>query len=127
MQDMWQDTHLDADTHHIYERKGLMYNSMLNQTDIGFGVRGHNKFYAMQIIENDERSRWYLFRKWGRVGAKNPQNAFDEHISPQKAIENFLKYFKKKTGGNVFGEDFDPVDGKYSVGESRKYTVAAIW
>jgi poly [ADP-ribose] polymerase len=91
---------------------------MLNQTDIGFGVRGHNKFYAMQLIENDEKNRFFVFRKWGRVGAKTPQSQFDEHVGPKQAVAQFRKYFEKKTGGNKFGEDFSPVAGKYSVGEN---------
>lgn len=34
----------------------------------------NNKFYMVQLIE--ERGRYKVFRKWGRVGAKTPQVAY---------------------------------------------------
>ena len=43
---------------------------MLNLTDISYGVRGHNKFYQIQVLTKDDA--FYLFTRWGRVGAKTP-------------------------------------------------------
>lgn len=43
------------------------YHVMLNLTDIGYGVKGHNKFYQIQLLTKSDS--FYLFTKWGRVGA----------------------------------------------------------
>jgi hypothetical protein len=50
---------------HVQEQRGTVFASMLNQVDIAFGVKGHNKFYFIQLLTNDKA--WNLFTKWGRV------------------------------------------------------------
>jgi hypothetical protein len=50
---------------HVQEQRGTVFASMLNQVDIAFGVKGHNKFYFIQLLTND--TAWNLLTKWGRV------------------------------------------------------------
>ena len=104
---------LRRDKYHVYEDEDHLYTVMLNQTDVTYGKKGHNKFYACQMVENDRENKWFVYKRWGRVGAENPQDSLDQFTDLSKARKEFVKTYKKKTG-NVFGAAFDPVDGKYS-------------
>ena len=53
---------------HVFED----YSVTLNQTDVGYGELGHNKFYIMQLIAANSSNKWYTYFKWGRVGAAKP-------------------------------------------------------
>lgn len=65
---------------------------MLNQTDISYGVQGHNKFYQIQLIEIEGRKEWVLYTRWGRVGAKG-QSAKQKFNNLDKAKQAFAKKF----------------------------------
>jgi len=89
---------------------------MLNQTDISYGVKGHNKFYQIQLIERDDGMAWWVFTKWGRVGAASPQSALKPFSRLSEAAKEFEKVFKSKTKNEW--EDrgsFDAVEGKYTL------------
>eukprot|EP00457_Paulinella_chromatophora_P002241 gb/GEZN01002245.1/.p1 GENE.gb/GEZN01002245.1/~~gb/GEZN01002245.1/.p1 ORF type:complete len:752 (+),score=189.78 gb/GEZN01002245.1/:65-2320(+) len=95
---------------HVY----LDYHFMLNQTDISYGVKGHNKYYFGQILEKDRGSGYFVFFKWGRVGAASPQHQLKDHDSIQTAISQFEKKFMDKTKNSWRQRDsFRPVKGKY--------------
>ncbi len=49
----------------IYEDKTGVWNAMLNQTDISYGVLGHNKYYLIQLIQLNN-NKYAVFCKWGR-------------------------------------------------------------
>lgn len=54
------------DTHHVLEeKKGVIYNAVLGMVDI---MRGTNSYYKLQVLEEDKRKSYELFRSWGRVG-----------------------------------------------------------
>lgn len=72
------------------------YNVMLNLTDVSYGVKGHNKFYQIQVLHRGGKE-FQLFTKWGRVGAKNPQSNYAQFPSKYEAILAFKKKFSEKT------------------------------
>ena len=41
------------------------YNVMMNVSDVS---KGTNKFYQMQILKVKGKERYFLFKRWGRVG-----------------------------------------------------------
>ena len=41
------------------------YHVMFNLTDISYGVKGHNKFYQIQLLMKDDE--FFVYTKWGRV------------------------------------------------------------
>lgn len=49
---------------------------MLNLTDISYGVKGHNKFYQIQLVTRN--GEFYVYTKWGRTGAANPASDLKE-------------------------------------------------
>ena len=71
------------------------FNIMLNLTDISYGVKGHNKFYQLQVLKRS--GRYSLFTKWARVGAKNPQSLVEEFDTKFEAVKAFKKKFWQKT------------------------------
>ena len=70
----------------------------------------------MQVVENNKQTRFWVFKRWGRVGAKSPQTATEECSTLQAALTAFKKVYTAKTGGNHFGDGgtFKPVEGKYT-------------
>eukprot|EP01083_Nonionella_stella_P233663 823037_1 len=99
---------------HIYtDSNGIKYSIMLNQTDISYGQRGHNKFYAIQLLEHNHRGTQYKFiNKWGRVG--NTPNSNEVYIDQQAlAIAKFRKKFKDKTKNDFGTRHFNAFKGKY--------------
>lgn len=87
------------------------YSAHLNLTDISYGVKGHNKYYIIQILES---STLYLYTKWGRVGTKNSKFNLEPCSSKAEAIIQFKRKFRKKTN-NEWGEPFHYSQGKYQL------------
>lgn len=95
------------------------YNAMLNLTDVSYGIKGHNKFYNIQVISSNEI--FYLFCKWGRVGVSKPFTSLTPSSSKNEAFINFCAKFKSKTK-NEWGAPFTAVEGKYQLVEVRNET-----
>ena len=89
------------------------YTVSLNLTDVNYGVKGHNKYYIIQVLESNG---FYLWTKWGRVGASTPFTNLAPCSSKAEAIVEFKKKFRAKTK-NEWGEPFHYVQGKYQVVE----------
>ncbi|GMH02358.1 hypothetical protein Nepgr_004197 [Nepenthes gracilis] len=83
------------DTGHILEDGTSIYNTTLNMSDLSTGV---NSYYILQVIEEDNGSDCYVFRKWGRVGNDKIGNSKIEEMSKSEAIEEFKRLFLEKTG-----------------------------
>ncbi|KAL4150967.1 hypothetical protein PRNP1_010353 [Phytophthora ramorum] len=92
---------------------GVPWSFMLNYTNISFGTYGNNKFYMVQLVQDGDN--YMVFRKWGRVGAKNPQRALERYNSSlEKAQASFTKKFLDKSGNEwPLVEPFERVEGKY--------------
>ncbi|KAE8895831.1 hypothetical protein PF005_g10057 [Phytophthora fragariae] len=95
------------------DANGVAWSFMLNYTNISFGTYGNNKFYMVQLIV--DRGGYMVFRKWGRVGAKNPQRALERYNSSlEKAQASFAKKFLDKSGNEwPLTGPFERVEGKY--------------
>jgi len=101
------------------------YSVTLNQTDLSYGQKGHNKFYIIQVLEGHS-----LYTEWGRVGVANPSCKLEPCASKEQAIELFKKKFRSKTA-NDWGQPFTPVEGKYQMvdvqsGAKRAQTAAKL-
>ena len=85
---------------YIGENGTCAYNVTLNQADLSTGV---NKYYIIQLLE-DKRGLYHLWCKWGRVGGAGgggkwaDATMYHEHVKVDKAIKEFEKKFKDKTG-----------------------------
>jgi poly [ADP-ribose] polymerase len=57
---------------------------MLNQTNIS---QNNNKFYLLQLLQNDNSKEFYTWFRWGRVGENGQSDlkTFDSNLSQAKA------------------------------------------
>jgi len=93
-----------------------VYSVMLNQTDLAYNQRGHNKFYTIQLLQSVTASnRCKLICKWGRVGARVPQSSMKDYSTLLQGKAEFKKKFKSKTA-NTWGTNiFNAHPGKYVI------------
>eukprot|EP01084_Bolivina_argentea_P027773 51589_1 len=90
----------------------ISYSIMLNQTDITYGIKGHNKYYAIQLLKHKYGEQYKFITKWGRVGNK-PQTSEQIFESKRNAIDKFKKKFKDKTKNEFGNKNFIAIKGKY--------------
>lgn len=59
-----------------------------------------NSFYGIQLLESDDkrRRRWFVFRKWGRVGTDIGNTRDEEFGSVDEAKARFEELYLDKTG-----------------------------
>ena len=88
---------LDRNSYHIYQDDNNVYNGKffsctLNKSDLN---KNNNKFYIIQLLENDSNNSLILFTRWGRVGVpgQHDQKEVDENSGPKL----FMKKYKHKT------------------------------
>lgn len=104
-----------ASTSRVVEDNGIVYDCMLNQTNI---EGNNNKFYVIQALQSDSGGQYYCWTRWGRVGERG-QFKLMPCQTMAMAISMFGKKFSEKTG-NVFahvkkGAPFQPRSGKYTM------------
>uniref|UniRef100_K3W582 Poly [ADP-ribose] polymerase n=1 Tax=Globisporangium ultimum (strain ATCC 200006 / CBS 805.95 / DAOM BR144) TaxID=431595 RepID=K3W582_GLOUD len=101
----------------IYEdENGLLWNAMLNFTDISYGSFGNNKFYSVQLIQDSFFGQTFkVFRKWGRVGAASPQKSIEVFGGClDQAKQSFQKRILEKSGNKwPLNGPFKKKKGKY--------------
>lgn len=88
------------------------------------GPGSNNKFYQVQLIH--EWGQYKVFRKWGRVGAANPQSYVEVFsTSLEGAKQAFQSRFMGKSGNKwPLAKPFEKKKGKYVlVGEECDYCV----
>jgi poly [ADP-ribose] polymerase len=82
-------------------------------TDVAYGTYGHNKFYKIQLLERLDSKKWFVWTKWGRVGADGSE-AMNEFYKRVEAQAYFEKKFKTKTDNEwAHRELFKKMPGKY--------------
>ncbi|TMW67934.1 hypothetical protein Poli38472_007606 [Pythium oligandrum] len=102
----------------VYEdANGVVWHFMLIYTDLTYGVKGNNKYYMAQLIQDGEE--YMVWRRWGRVGAKIPQRSLEEYgTSLTKAQASFQKKFNDKSGNEwPLQGGFERVPRKYALVE----------
>ncbi|XP_040208464.1 poly [ADP-ribose] polymerase 2 isoform X4 [Rana temporaria] len=99
---------------HVYcEGDDDVYDVMLNQTNLQFN---NNKYYLIQLLEDDSFKNFSVWMRWGRVGKVGQNSLVSCGGDLQKAKDVFEKKFFDKTK-NVWSErkDFEKVAGKYDM------------
>jgi poly [ADP-ribose] polymerase len=108
-----------ASTVHIYEESACVWDATLNQTNIG---QNNNKFYLIQLLQSDDNKKFYVWNRWGRVGATG-QSALMQCSDLADAKKKFEGKFSDKTRNKWANRSsFSPVHGKYTLIE-RDYSV----
>ncbi|XP_043914187.1 poly [ADP-ribose] polymerase 2 isoform X2 [Protopterus annectens] len=98
---------------HVYCEGEDIFDVMLNQTNLQFN---NNKYYIIQLLEDDNKRNFSVWMRWGRVGKTGQNSLVDCGANLQKAKEIFAKKFFDKTK-NEWEErsTFEKVAGKYDL------------
>ncbi|CAG0896409.1 unnamed protein product [Cyprideis torosa] len=91
---------------------GLIYNTVLSRVDV---AQGTNSFYKMQILTDDSRRKFWVFRSWGRIGTNIGKTKLTNYSDAHSAISEFSEVYEEKTG-DYFTGDFQnakKVPGKF--------------
>ncbi|XP_041351454.1 poly [ADP-ribose] polymerase 1-like [Gigantopelta aegis] len=107
-----------AETAHVIQEGGSIYNAVLGLVDI---VRGTNSFYKIQALEKDSGTGWWVFRSWGRVGTTIGGNKVEKCSNRAEAITTFKALYAEKTNNpwnnrkdfKKFPNKFYPLDIEY--------------
>ncbi|KAJ4458348.1 putative polymerase family [Paratrimastix pyriformis] len=95
--------------HIVEEEDGTIWQAMLNQADI---AENHNKFYRIELIQDDTSGAYFVWNRWGRVGFAG-QNKLFQHSSLGGAKDDFKKKYKQKTGNEWGAKKFVRKTNKY--------------
>ncbi|XP_049755065.1 poly [ADP-ribose] polymerase 2 [Elephas maximus indicus] len=98
---------------HVYCEGNDVYDVMLNQTNLQFN---NNKYYLIQLLEDDAQRNFSVWMRWGRVGKTGQHSLVACSGDLTKAKEIFQKKFLDKTKNNWEDrEKFEKVPGKYDM------------
>ncbi|XP_071397216.1 poly [ADP-ribose] polymerase 2 isoform X1 [Centroberyx affinis] len=98
---------------HVYSEGNDVYDVMLNQTNLQFN---NNKYYLIQLLEDDNSKAYSVWMRWGRVGkvGQNSLTAYGGDLL--KAKDVFKKKFLDKTKNEwEHRANFEKVAGKYDL------------
>ncbi|XP_034021275.1 poly [ADP-ribose] polymerase 2 isoform X2 [Thalassophryne amazonica] len=98
---------------HVYSEGSDVFDVMLNQTNLQFN---NNKYYLIQLLEDDVSKAYSVWMRWGRVGKVGQNSLVACGSDLLEAKEIFKKKFFDKTK-NVWEHrgTFDKVPGKYDM------------
>lgn len=82
------------DQAHVYKNGKDIYNAALSITDI---QKDKNSFYKLQVLESDKKTRYWLFRSWGRIGTTIGDHKVQQ-MSREEAVETFESLYQEKSG-----------------------------
>ncbi|XP_049378444.1 poly [ADP-ribose] polymerase 2 isoform X4 [Solanum stenotomum] len=80
--------------YHVLQQGNDIYDATLNQTNVG---NNNNKFYIIQVLENDSGGNFLVYTRWGRVGAKGGTKISGPYTSAYDATSEFESKFYDKT------------------------------
>ncbi|KAI0225557.1 Poly [ADP-ribose] polymerase 2 [Lamellibrachia satsuma] len=98
---------------HVYYEGNDVYDVMLNQTNLS---NNNNKYYLIQLLQDDNRKQYSVWLRWGRVGMKGQNNLVACGPDLDEAKEIFCKKFSDKTKNDWSTRNkFEKIPGKYDM------------
>ncbi|XP_041659335.1 poly [ADP-ribose] polymerase 2 [Cheilinus undulatus] len=98
---------------HVYNEGNEVYDVMLNQTNLQFN---NNKYYLIQLLEDDNAKAYSVWMRWGRVGKVGQNSLTACGGDLMKAKDVFKKKFLDKTKNEWENRAlFEKVAGKYDM------------
>jgi len=103
----------DGDNYRVFCEGRDIWDVMLNQTNI---QQNNNKFYLIQLLQNDNNGSFAVWMRWGRVGYKGQTNFTSFGNDKERAKSTFCKKFSDKTKNDWDDRDsFEKCPGKYDL------------
>ncbi|XP_013868462.1 poly [ADP-ribose] polymerase 2 [Austrofundulus limnaeus] len=98
---------------HVYNEGTDVFDVMLNQTNLQFN---NNKYYLIQLLEDDSSKAYSVWMRWGRVGKVGQSSLVACGADLLKAKDVFKKKFLDKTKNEwEHRGSFEKVAGKYDM------------
>lgn len=98
---------------HVYSEGKEVFDVMLNQTNLQFN---NNKYYLIQLLEDDASRSYSVWMRWGRVGKVGQSSLVACGGDLCRAKDVFKKkFFDKTNNGWDDLENFEKVPGKYDM------------
>ncbi|XP_076149817.1 poly [ADP-ribose] polymerase 2 [Alosa pseudoharengus] len=98
---------------HVYSEGNNVYDVMLNQTNLQFN---NNKYYLIQLLQDDNAKAYSVWMRWGRVGKIGQNSLVTCGGDLAKAKDLFKKKFLDKTKNEWENrETFEKIPGKYDM------------
>uniref|UniRef100_A0A8C3B0C5 Poly [ADP-ribose] polymerase n=1 Tax=Cyclopterus lumpus TaxID=8103 RepID=A0A8C3B0C5_CYCLU len=98
---------------YVYSSGNDVYDVMLNQTNLQFN---NNKYYLIQLLEDDSSKAYSVWSRWGRVGKVGQSSLTACGGDLLKAKDIFKKKFLDKTKNEwEHRASFEKVAGKYDM------------
>lgn len=98
---------------HVYSEGNNVYDVMLNQTNVQFN---NNKYYLIQLLQDDDAKVYSVWMRWGRVGKVGQNSLVSCGGDLAKAKDVFKKKFSDKTKNEWENKaTFEKVPGKYDM------------
>ncbi|KAM3866166.1 poly [ADP-ribose] polymerase 2 [Diretmus argenteus] len=102
-----------VDKAHVYSEGNDVYDVMLNQTNL---QHNNNKYYVIQLLEDDRSKAYSVWMRWGRVGKRGQNSLAACGGDLLKAKDIFKKKFAEKTKNEwEHRANFEKVAGKYDM------------
>lgn len=72
----------NKDSYRVFQNNGKIYSATLNQSNLD---HNNNKFYIIQVLQNEANGNIFFWNRWGRVGVPG-QNALKGPYNKDTAI-----------------------------------------
>ncbi|TKS79449.1 Poly [ADP-ribose] polymerase 2 [Collichthys lucidus] len=103
---------------HVYNEGNDVYDVMLNQTNLQFN---NNKYYLIQLLEDDSSKAYSVWMRWGRVGKVGQNSLTACGGDLLKAKDIFKKKFLDKTKNDWEGRaTFEKEENQTTVDSAPK-------
>ncbi|CCD73512.1 Poly [ADP-ribose] polymerase 1 [Caenorhabditis elegans] len=115
-----------ADRCHVFKNEidGSLYQATLSFTDL---TQNKNSYYKIQLLKDDQRENYYVFRSWGRVGTEVGGNKHESYSNSNEAILKFQDVFHEKTKNDwIYRKHFRKMPGMFSYVETDYSEFAQI-
>ena len=97
----------DKNKYHVYADNNNTFNGQYYTTTLHNTNDNSNKFYIIQLLENDSKKKLVLYTRWGKIGSEGQKKI--ESVDTTSGPKLFMKKFEDKTKGG-YKEVFEADD-----------------
>ncbi|KRX06678.1 WGR domain [Pseudocohnilembus persalinus] len=111
----------NKDNFRVYAANSTTYSTTMNKSDLN---NNNNKFYVVQILQNENNGQLFVFNRWGRVGVPGQQVTKGPFNSVMAVSDYSAKVRDKVRGGytvlDIKYDDEEKEDKKNKNGNGKK-------
>jgi poly [ADP-ribose] polymerase len=83
-------------SYRVYNDGVKIYSTTLNQSNV---CANNNKFYILQVLQNESNNSFIFFTRWGRVGVVGQMASIPCGIVAANAMYQYNKKLREKLNG----------------------------